>query len=129
MRQDWNQLKAIIKSKGIRVVSLDLPTSHQFMQHSDEFTGRMLTAINDLMLDMLAAVARKDYQDRRRRQREGIEKAKLEGKYKGRGENKALLANVEMLLKDKKSYSTIIRLLGCSRATVAKVARAMKNLI
>ena len=33
----------------------------------------MLTAINDLMLDMLAAVARKDYQDRRRRQKEGID--------------------------------------------------------
>jgi hypothetical protein len=47
-------------------VSLDLPTSHQFAVVSDEFTGRMLSAINDLMLDMLAAIARKDYEDRRR---------------------------------------------------------------
>lgn len=125
--KDWNQLKAIIKSKGIRVVSLDLPMSYQLANHSDEFTGRMLAAINDLMLDMLAAVARKDYQDRRRRQKEGIEKAKAEGRYKGRGENKDLLENVEMLLKDKKSYSTIIRILGCSRATVAKVAKGLKS--
>jgi DNA invertase Pin-like site-specific DNA recombinase len=37
-----------------------------------------------MMLDMLAAVARKDYEDRRRRQSEGIAKAKKEGKYRGR---------------------------------------------
>lgn len=34
------------------------------------------------MLDMLAVVARKDYDDRRR-----IEKAKSEGKYSGRQQN------------------------------------------
>lgn len=45
---------------------------------------RMLAAINDMMLDMLAAIARKDYEDRRRRQAEGIAKAKLAGRYKGR---------------------------------------------
>jgi hypothetical protein len=32
------------------------------------FTGRMFEAINGMLLDMLAAVARKDYVDRRRRQ-------------------------------------------------------------
>lgn len=37
-----------------------------------------------MMLDMLAAIARKDYEDRRRRQAEGISKAKAEGKYRGR---------------------------------------------
>lgn len=53
---DWYSLKSIIKAKGLRVISLDLPTSHQFTVVNDEFTGRMLSAINDLMLDMLAAI-------------------------------------------------------------------------
>jgi len=35
---DWNSLKSIIKTKGLRVVSLDLPTSHQFAVINDEFT-------------------------------------------------------------------------------------------
>ena len=126
---DWNQLKQIIKSKGIRVVSVDLPTSHQFMQHSDEFTGRMLSAVNDLMLDMLAAVARKDYQDRRRRQKEGIKKAKEQSKYRGRGENKDLHNNIEMLLREGKSYSTIMNLLKCSRGTIAKVSGKIRTLV
>ncbi len=33
---------------------------------------------------MLSAIARKDYDDRRRRQMQGIAKAKMEGKYRGR---------------------------------------------
>jgi DNA invertase Pin-like site-specific DNA recombinase len=36
---------------------------------------------------MLAAIARKDYEDRRRRQMQGQAKAKAEGKYVGRPEN------------------------------------------
>ncbi|MEX5906982.1 hypothetical protein AB6G88_17155 [Providencia hangzhouensis] len=50
------------------------------MNRTDEFTERMLAAFNSMMLDMLAAVARKDYEDRRRRQAQGVQKAKQEGK-------------------------------------------------
>jgi DNA invertase Pin-like site-specific DNA recombinase len=38
-----------------------------------------------MMLDMLAAIARKDYTDRR--QVQGIERAKSQGKYRGRPDN------------------------------------------
>jgi DNA invertase Pin-like site-specific DNA recombinase len=83
--KDWESLKSTISEKGIIIVALDLPTSHQFVQIArDEFTRRMLAAVNAMLLDMLAATARKDYEDRRRRQSEGIEKAKAEGKYRGR---------------------------------------------
>jgi DNA invertase Pin-like site-specific DNA recombinase len=46
-------------------------------------------ALNAMRLDMLAAIARKDYYDRRRRQMQGIAKAKTEGKYRGRPEDKS----------------------------------------
>src|SRR5580704_14440479 len=46
---------------------------------SGEFTQRMFAAINGMMLDMLAAVARKDLDDRRRRQAQGISMLKLLG--------------------------------------------------
>lgn len=59
---DWEKLKYLIGHKGLKVVSLDLPTSYQFMNRTDEFTERMLAAFNSMMLDMLAAVARKDYE-------------------------------------------------------------------
>ncbi len=61
---DWEKLKAEIAARHIRVVALDLPTSWMMTTaNGDEFTGRMFDAINNLMLDMLAAMGRKDYED------------------------------------------------------------------
>ena len=125
--EDWYTLKSIIKEKGLRVVSLDLPTSHQFAVNSDAFTERMLSAINDLMLDMLAAIARKDYEDRRRRQKEGIVKAKSEGKYRGRPVDYALQQKIAGMLLDKKSYDYIQHILNCSRTTISKVSKRLKQ--
>jgi DNA invertase Pin-like site-specific DNA recombinase len=81
---DWEKLKAELTARCLRVVALDLPTSWMMATaNPDEFTGRMFEAINGMLLDMLAAVARKDYDDRRRRQAQGQAKAKAEGRYKG----------------------------------------------
>jgi len=126
---DWNSLKSTIKAKGLKVVSLDLPTSHQFAIVRDEFTGSMLSAINDLMLDMLAAIARKDYEDRRRRQKEGIVKAKAEGRYRGRPHDLELQQKIEGLLLEKKSYDHIQYILSCSRTTISKVSKKLKQKI
>ena len=78
------KLKTELQAKHVRVVALDLPTSWLMAAKADEFTGRMFEAINGMLLDMLAAVARKDYDDRRRRQAQGQAKAKADGRYKGR---------------------------------------------
>ena len=122
--EDWETLKSIIIGKGIRIVALDLPTSHQFIQNeAGGFTQRILSAVNAMLLDMLAAVARKDYEDRRRRQSEGIKKARTEGKYRGRQINRKLHRNIEALLRDRKSYSEIVDILGCSRSTIAAVKK------
>ena len=86
---DWQQLRGKIDSKGLRVVALDVSTSHAAINSSqaDDFTARVLDAVNAMMLDVLAAVARKDYVQRRERQAQGIAKARSEGKYKGRPKN------------------------------------------
>lgn len=123
--EDWKTLRAIIESKGIRVVSLDLPTSHQLLNVQDEFTFRMFEAMNSMMLDMLAAISRKDYEDRRRRQKQGIQKAKNENKYKGRPIDVELHRRIAELLSDGKSWNKVQDLIGCSRATVAKVSKKM----
>jgi DNA invertase Pin-like site-specific DNA recombinase len=123
--QDWELLKSQITNKGIIIVALDLPTSHQFINtRENEFTQRMLSAINSMMLDMLAAVARKDYEDRRRRQSHGICKARMAGKYKGRSANPKLHENIAALLIANKSYGDIVNLLGCSRSTISKVRKS-----
>jgi DNA invertase Pin-like site-specific DNA recombinase len=121
---DWRKLRVDLDAKQIRVVALDLPTSWQMAATGDEFTARMFAAINAMLLDMLAAVARKDYEDRRRRQAQGQARAKAEGKYRGRPEDTARNAGIAAQLRAGQSWSQIQAATGCSRATVAKVAKA-----
>jgi len=120
---DWQKLRADLDAKQIHVVALDLPTSWMLAGPADDFTGRMFSALNSMMLDMLAAVARKDYDDRRRRQAEGIAKGKAAGLYRGRPEDSNRLAGIAAMLAGGASWSTIQKATGCSRATIAKVAR------
>jgi DNA invertase Pin-like site-specific DNA recombinase len=121
---DWRKLRALIDVKALRIVSLDLPTSWQLTSNGlGEFTSRMFAAINSMLLDMLAAVARKDYEDRRRRQQQGIEKAKREGLYRGRREDTARNEGIAGMLKAGMSWSSIQAATGCSRATIAKVSQ------
>jgi DNA invertase Pin-like site-specific DNA recombinase len=121
---DWERLKAEIASKRVRVVALDLPTSHQLMQPgADEFTARMLDAINGMLLDMLAAIARKDYDDRRRRQSQGIAAAQAKGLYRGRPEDLKRNEAIVKMLQGGQSWNSIVAATGCSRSTLARLAK------
>lgn len=120
---DWQKLKAAIDSKGLRIVALDLPTSHQGIADTkgDEFTNRMLAAINSMLVDMMAAIARKDYEQRRERQAQGIKKAKEEGRYKGRPVDEDLHKRVRELLAADLGIRATARLARCSTTTVLKI--------
>lgn len=120
---DWQQLRSDLNNRQIRVVALDLPTSWMLASPGDEFTARMFQAVNAMMLDVLAAVARKDYEDRRRRQAQGQAKAKEEGRYKGRKENLKRNDGIAAMLKAGASWTSIQAATGCSRATIAKIAK------
>lgn len=86
---EWEALKATIKDRGLNIVVLDLPTSHAvFSDHEDKtIAGIIVSLINGLMLDLAATMARDDYETRRRRQAEGLAKAKAAGKMNGRPAN------------------------------------------
>lgn len=124
---DWSKLRSEIEARQVRVVSLDLPTSWNLIAVPDEFTSRMFSAVNAMMLDVLAAVARKDYDDRRRRQAEGVGRARTAGLYKGRVENTARNASIARSLRDGQSWRQIMTGTGCSRTLLAKIARRLKE--
>lgn len=128
--KSWSKLKEMLNKKELKVISLDLPTSHLAFspQITDEFTGSMIKAINNMMMDMLAAIARKDYQDRRRRQAEGIKKAKVEGKYRGRKADTELHEKIYQLrVINKLSISDTARLTNVSDRTVIRVAKKLAD--
>jgi len=75
----------------------------------------MFGAINDMLLDMLAAIARCDYEQRRQRQAQGIEKAKVAGKYRGRQVDQTRYGAVNRLLASGSSWSEVQRTIGAGR--------------
>jgi len=125
---DWERLRSTIQSKGIKIVALDLPTSYMQLNHgNDEFMRSMMNAINGMMLDMLAAIARKDYTDRKRRQAQGIEKAKEQGIYKGRQPDVQRHNHIRMLIGQGISQRKVAEMLNCSVSTVKHALKAVSH--
>ena len=122
---DWVTLKRMLSEKNLAVVSKELPTSYMALklESSTEFMSSVLQAINSMMLDMLAAIARKDYEDRRNRQMQGIARAKAEGKYSGRRKDTEKRKIIASLLKSGHSYSEIQATAKCSRQLIAVIAK------
>lgn len=128
-QKDWEKLKRMLSEKELSIVSPELPTSWIAMDSliGNSFTGAIVRAVNAMLLDMLAAIARKDYEDRRRRQKQGIAKARAAGKYAGRQPNHRRRAKIAQMLEAGDSYTVIQELLGCSRNLIASVRKEMNE--
>ncbi|CAH5397687.1 hypothetical protein AI2857V1_3425 [Serratia marcescens] len=50
----------------------------------NNLTNGILRAVNDMLVDIFATMARQDYEARRKRQAQGIEKAKVAGLFTGK---------------------------------------------
>ncbi len=125
---DWETLKGDLSKKRIRIVALDLPSSWMSAGASpDESTQGILDAINRMLIDVLAVVARKDYTDRRRRQAQGIEKAKTQGLYKGRRADTERHAAIADMLNRGMSWTQVCAATGASRSTVKRVVDGLKG--
>lgn len=125
--EDWSRLKALIDNKGINIVSCDLPTSYAALTNTNtnDFTKAMLKAVNGMLLDMLAAIARKDYEDRRRRQAQGI--AQTSHQYNGRPANLVLHKKIIKAINQGHSQRNAAKLCGCSLSTVQRVLKDSKE--
>ena len=68
-QDDFAILKQRIKDKGLRLVVADLPTTHTV---SEGMTGDILRVINDMLIDLLATMAKLDNDKRRERIKQGL---------------------------------------------------------
>ncbi|WOB37401.1 recombinase family protein [Xanthomonas hortorum] len=126
-RAEWEKLKTLIRERAVRVVAVNVPTTWQHLAPlQNEFDARMFGAINDMLLDMLAAIARRDYEQRRQRQAQGIAKAKVAGKYRGRQIDRARYGAINRLLASGSSWSVVQKTVGCSRSTISQAVKHAK---
>ena len=122
-----SSLKRTIQDKGLKLVVVDLPTSWTMLQgkKSSLVVDGIMAAVNNMLIDMLATMARQDYETRRARQKQGIEKAKKAGVYVGKAKDERAREVVKSLLSAGHKPAKVMELAGVSRATFYRIKKEM----
>ena len=87
----------------------------------------VLESLQELLLRLALQMARDDYEDRRERQRQGIELAKEVGKYRGRRADPKLHAQVIALRRSGHRIAKTAELAGCSLSQAKRVWAVAAN--
>lgn len=127
---DWDTLKATIKAKGLRLVVADLPTSHMLVE-AKGITGQIMDVINNMLIDLMATMARLDQEKRVERIKQGLENKKAtdpDWKPSGKGRNAAKWEEVQSLMRKHPTMSAdqIAKLADCGVATVYRIKREIQ---
>lgn len=115
------KLVASIREKGARLAVPGVIDLSDLAAGVDGVSRIVLESVQEMLLKLALQMARDDYEDRRDRQRQGIELAKREGRYTGRKPNGALHGRVIALRKSGTSIAETARLAGCSESHVKRI--------
>lgn len=118
---DFEILKQQIKSKGLRLVVADLPTTHVV---NSGMTGEILNVINAMLIDLLATMAKLDNDKRRERIKQGLERSGY--KPTGKKANTVKHERIKQLLTaGNMTKEEISKAVDCGVATVYRIAKNM----
>ena len=121
-QDDFSTLKQRIKDKGLRLVVQDLPTTHAVINTTDDITSAVLTVVNNMLIDLLATMARLDNEKRKERIKQGLERSgyKPAGKKADTAKHKRIL---ELAALGSMTKDEIAKAVGVGVATVYRVLR------
>ena len=120
--EEWHKITKVIKAD---IIVLDMELLNTTVRGND-LTGKFIA---DLVLQILSYVAASERENIKKRQAEGIEIAKTEGKYKG-GKKKRINKdlydeNYKKYLSGEISKSKFAENIGVSRPTLDKIMKEM----
>ena len=118
-QDDFAILKQRIKAKGLRLVVANLPTTHTV---SEGMTGEILNVVNNMLIDLLATMAKLDNDKRRERIKQGLARSG----YKASGKKPNIAKHKRILELDSQNTMTkdeIAKAVGVGVATVYRVLR------
>ncbi|BAO36965.1 resolvase (plasmid) [Serratia marcescens SM39] len=115
------RLVASIRAKGARLAVPGVVDLSDLAAEAQGVAKIVLESVQDMLLKLALQMARDDYEDRRERQRQGIELAKRDGRYKGRRADPKLRAQVIALRSIGQSIAETAKLAGCSVAQVKRI--------
>lgn len=121
-QDDFATLKQRIKDKGLRLVVADLPTTHTV---NAGMTGEVLAVVNNMLIDLLATMAKLDNDKRRERIKQGLLNSgyKPTGKKANTAKHKRIL---ELNSKNNMTKEEIANAVGVNVSTVYRVIRESK---
>ncbi|ROO35370.1 resolvase [Pseudomonas sp. AF76] len=127
---EWGTLKAAIEAKGLRLVVMTLPTTHALIQ-AGGVEGAVMTVINNMLVDLMAAMARIDQDARVERIKQGLYNKRVadpDWKPAGKGKNAELWKKVQeaMVKHPTMNADELAKLVGCGVATVYRIKRELK---
>ena len=118
-QDDFSILKQRIKDKGLRLVVADLPTTHTV---NDGMTGEILNVVNNMLIDLLATMAKLDNDKRRERIKQGL--ARSGYKPSGKKANKEKHNRIrELASQNNMTKDEIAKAVGVGVATVYRVLK------
>ena len=122
--KDFKELKGKIESKGLRLIVADLPTTYRTYT-SDDITSGVMKVINNMLIDLLATMAKLDNDKRKERIKQGL---LLSGyKPQGKSADKEKHNRIKQLLEaGNMKKQEIANAVQCGIATVYRVAKEMK---
>ncbi len=126
---EWDCLKTTIKSKGLRLVVADMPTTHQMLTLKDDgdVGTRIMRVINEMLVDLMATMARLDQEKRVERIKQGLDNKRARGeKVGGKGRNQKKWDQVAALLK--RNGNTMEEIAKLAEVGVATVYRIKKEI-
>jgi len=123
-QRDFQELKRRIQEKGLRLVVADLPTTYQMIQTSDSITHSILELINNMLIDLLATMARLDNEKRIERIKQGLARSgyKPTGKKANEAKHKRIK---ELLAAGNMTKEEIAKAVNCGVATVYRIAKVI----
>ena len=123
LKQDeFEVLKGRIKEKGLKLVVADLPTTHVLLNTDDTITSSILNLVNNLLIDLLATMARLDNEKRIERIKQGLERSGY--KPTGKKANTDKHDRIRELNNKGLTKEEIAKAVGCGVATVYRVLKA-----
>ena len=121
-QDDFSTLKQRIKDKGLRLIVQDLPTTHALINATDDITNAVLTVVNNMLIDLLATMARLDNEKRKERIKQGLERSGYvpTGKKADTAKHKRIL---ELAALGSMTKDEIAKAVGVGVATVYRVLK------
>nr|AEV56987.1 ParA [uncultured bacterium]QDL89091.1 Putative transposon Tn552 family DNA-invertase bin3 [Sym plasmid]QDL89148.1 Putative transposon Tn552 family DNA-invertase bin3 [Sym plasmid]QDL89435.1 Putative transposon Tn552 family DNA-invertase bin3 [Sym plasmid] len=115
------RLVASIRAQGARLAVPGVVDLSDLAAEAKGVAKVVLESIQDMLLKLALQMARDDYEDRRERQRQGVELAKDAGRYTGRKANTKVHERIVALRSAGHSIPETARLAGCSESQVKRV--------